>query len=102
MRHRQPAVQQAPLRRSHSAWEQARDLAGDFAQPRRNLGLAYFNQHADAASAWKSLEQAFQLNKDDARVLYELEQLAKALNHDAEEHSIVCKLIRFAFAVATT
>ena len=30
-------------------------------------------------SAWKSLEQAFQLNPDDARVLYELDQLAKRL-----------------------
>jgi tetratricopeptide (TPR) repeat protein len=67
------------------AWEEARDLAGDFAQPRRNLGLAYFNQHANAASAWKSLEQAFQLNEDDARVLYELDQLAKRQNQVAEE-----------------
>jgi tetratricopeptide (TPR) repeat protein len=67
------------------AWENACDLTIDFAQPRRNLGLAYFNQRADAASAWKALEQAFQLNEDDARVLYELDQLAKRLNHDAEE-----------------
>jgi tetratricopeptide (TPR) repeat protein len=67
------------------AWEKARDLASDLAQPRRNLGLAYFNQHADVPSAWKSLEQAFQLNDDDARVLFELDQLAKRLNHDADE-----------------
>jgi tetratricopeptide (TPR) repeat protein len=67
------------------AWEEARDLAGDFAQPRRNLGLAYFNQRGDADAAWKSLNEAFRLNSDDARVLYELDQLAKRLNHDAEE-----------------
>jgi tetratricopeptide (TPR) repeat protein len=67
------------------AWEAARDLADDFAQPHRNLGLAYFNQRHDAVSAWKSLEQAFRLNLNDAHVLYELDQLAKRLNHDAEE-----------------
>jgi tetratricopeptide (TPR) repeat protein len=67
------------------AWEGARDLSDDFAQPHRNLGLAYFNQRHDAAAAWKSLEQAFHLGQNDARVLYELDQLAKRLNHDAEE-----------------
>lgn len=67
------------------AWEEARDLAADFPQPRRNLGLAYFNQRRDVDAAWKALEEAFHLNRDDARVLYELDQLAKRLNHDAEE-----------------
>ena len=67
------------------AWEEARELAGDFAQPRRNLGLAYFNQRGDAEAAWKSLDTAFRLNPKDARVLYELDQLAKRLNHEAEE-----------------
>ena len=67
------------------AWEEARDLANDFPQPRRNLGLAYFNQRGDAQLAWKSLDEAFQLNPEDARVLYELDQLAKRLNHDPEE-----------------
>jgi tetratricopeptide (TPR) repeat protein len=66
------------------AWEEARDLAGDFAQPRRNLGLAYFNQRGDADAAWASLKEAFLLNLDDGRVLYELDQLAKRLNHDPE------------------
>jgi tetratricopeptide (TPR) repeat protein len=67
------------------AWEAARDLAPDFAQPHRNLGLAYFNNRQDPVSAWRSLEKAFHLNTDDSRVLYELDQLAKRLNHDAEE-----------------
>jgi tetratricopeptide (TPR) repeat protein len=66
-------------------WERARDLAADFPQPRRNLGLAYFNQRGDSAAAWNSLDEAYQLNHDDARVLYELDQLAKRLNHDPEE-----------------
>src|SRR4029077_3422885 len=68
-----------------SAWERARDLAAHFPQPRRNLGLAYFNQRGDSAAAWESLSEALRLNPDDARVLYELDQLAKRLNHDAEE-----------------
>ncbi|MCC7086405.1 MAG: DUF5107 domain-containing protein [Pirellulales bacterium] len=67
------------------AWENARDLAHDFAQPNRNLGLAYYNHCKDPVSAWRSLEKAFHLNPDDSRVLYELDQLAKRLNHDAEE-----------------
>lgn len=66
------------------AWEEARDLAGDLAQPRRNLGLAYFNQRGDADAAWTSLKEAFLLNLEDARVLYELDQLAKRLNHEPE------------------
>lgn len=63
------------------AWEEARDLSPEFAQPRRNLGLAYFNKRHDAAGAWRMLEEAYRLNTDDARVLYELDQLAKRLNH---------------------
>jgi tetratricopeptide (TPR) repeat protein len=68
-----------------TTWERARDVAADFPQPRRNLGLAYFNQRGDSAAAWKSLDEAYQLNPDDARVLYELDQLAKRLNHDPGE-----------------
>ncbi|QDV80227.1 DUF5107 domain-containing protein [Botrimarina mediterranea] len=66
------------------AWEEARDLSPEFAQPRRNLGLAYFNKRHDAAGAWRMLEEAYRLNTDDARVLYELDQLAKRLNHTPE------------------
>jgi tetratricopeptide (TPR) repeat protein len=68
-----------------NAWECARDLARDFPQPRRNLGLAYFNRRGNIDAAWQSLEAAFELNSEDARVLYELDQLAKRLNHDPEE-----------------
>ncbi len=67
------------------AWEAARDIAPDFPQPYRNLGLAYFNQRQDPTAAWNSLERAFQLDSDDARVLYELDQLAKRLNHAPQE-----------------
>ena len=62
----------------------ARDLAPEAALPRRNLGLAYFNKRGDAAAAWESLEEAFRLAPLDARLLFELDQLAKRLNHPAE------------------
>ena len=65
-------------------WEDARNLASDFAQPLRNLGLAYYNQRREHEAAWKSLKEAQRIDPDDARVLFELDQLAKRLNHDAE------------------
>jgi tetratricopeptide (TPR) repeat protein len=65
-------------------WEDSRNLASDFAQPLRNLGLAYFNQRHDHEAAWKSFKEAQRINPDDARVLFELDQLAKRLNHNTE------------------
>ena len=65
-------------------WERARDLDPLFATPHRNLGLAYFNQQHDAAKALSSYERAFALNPDDARVLFELDQLAKKLNYSPQ------------------
>ncbi|RIK84332.1 MAG: DUF5107 domain-containing protein [Planctomycetota bacterium] len=65
-------------------WEDARNLAGDFPQPYRNLGLAYFNQRGDSEAAWKSLKEAHRIAPDDARILFELDQLAKRLNHEPE------------------
>jgi tetratricopeptide (TPR) repeat protein len=69
-------------------WEDSRNLASDFAQPLRNLGLAYFNQRHDHEAAWKSFKEAQRIDPDDARVLFELDQLAKRLNHDPETRLI--------------
>jgi tetratricopeptide (TPR) repeat protein len=63
------------------AWEQARALDDQFPTVHRNLGLAYFNKLHDAPRALHSLQTAFQLNSKDARVLFELDQLRKKLNH---------------------
>lgn len=68
-----------------ACWEQAAELAPDFAQPRRNLGLSYFNKRGDEARSWNSLAEAFRFNQHDARVLFELDQLAKRLQHDPEQ-----------------
>lgn len=66
-------------------WEQACKLTDDFAQPERNLGLACFNQRHDPQAAWEHFVNAQRINPVDARVLFELDQLAKRLNHDSQE-----------------
>ncbi|MNW32116.1 Tetratricopeptide repeat protein [compost metagenome] len=66
-------------------WEQSVALDDRFPTAHRNLALAYYNKRHDAAAAQRSLEQAFQCNKTDARVLYELDQLHKKLGMPAQE-----------------
>lgn len=68
-----------------ACWERARDLDPGFATVHRNLGLAYFNKRGDAAAARSAYERAFQLNQQDARVLFELDQLEKKLNRPPAE-----------------
>ena len=65
-------------------WEDARNLGGDFAQPCRNLGLAYFNYRHDHEAAWKCLRDAQRIDPGDIRILFEFDQLAKRLNHSPE------------------
>ncbi len=66
-----------------ACWEQARDLDPQFATVWRNLGLAYFNKRQDSQAAWQAMERAFALGPADARVLFELDQLARRLGHSA-------------------
>ena len=61
-------------------WEQSRQLDSEFPTVHRNLGLAYYNKKQDYLSAKSSLERAYQLNKSDSRVFYELDQLYKRTN----------------------
>jgi tetratricopeptide (TPR) repeat protein len=51
----------------------------------RNLGIAYFNKRQNAQKALSSYEKAFALDKTDARVLMELDQLYKRLNKGISE-----------------
>jgi tetratricopeptide (TPR) repeat protein len=62
-----------------ACWEQALPLAPSFATVRRNLGLAYMNKRHEPAQALALMEEAFSLDKTDARVFFELDQLRKAL-----------------------
>jgi tetratricopeptide (TPR) repeat protein len=63
-----------------ACWERARELDPSFPTVHRNLGLAYFNKLREPERARAAYERAFALNPDDARVLFELDQLEKQLN----------------------
>ena len=64
-----------------ACWEQAAALDPSFPTTQRNLGLAYYNKRAEPARALAAYERAFALDPDDARVLFELDQLRRKLNH---------------------
>lgn len=66
-----------------SHWEKAAAANAGFATVHRNLALAYYNKLGDSAKALVSLEKAFAMRTDDARVFYELDQLYKKLGYDA-------------------
>ncbi len=68
-----------------ACWERAQRLEPTWATPQRNLGLAYFNKRQDAAAAWDAYQRAFAADPGDARVLFELDQLARRLNHPPAE-----------------
>ncbi len=67
-----------------ACWETARALDPAFPTTHRNLGLAYFNKLHDTGRARDAYERAFALNPDDARVLFELDQLDKRLNRSPD------------------
>ena len=75
--------------RAIELWEQSIDIRNDFPTAWRNLSLAYFNQKGDAEKAVNCIRKAFELDKSDARILLEYDQLLKKLNTPVEE--------RFAF-----
>jgi len=60
-------------------WERSRDLQEGFAPVHRNLALAYFNKRKDPQKALLSMERAFALSRQDARLLLELDQLRKKM-----------------------
>ncbi|GIO16313.1 hypothetical protein J19TS2_58680 [Cohnella xylanilytica] len=65
-------------------WEASRAANDAFPTVHRNLALAYYNKRGDSQAALASLEKAFACRTDDARVLYELDQLYKKLGDPAE------------------
>ena len=60
-------------------WELSVSIDDSFPTVHRNLSLAYFNKMDEVGKALVSLEKAFELDKTDARVLMELDQLYKRL-----------------------
>lgn len=63
-------------------WELSRSIDNSFPTVHRNLGIAYFNKQNEPANALASFEKAFELDKTDARVLMELDQLYRRLNYN--------------------
>ncbi|MET0465438.1 MAG: tetratricopeptide repeat protein [Chitinophagaceae bacterium] len=65
-----------------NCWERSATIDEDFPTVHRNLSLAYYNKQHDENKAHASLTKAFELDTTDARVLMELDQLRKRLDHD--------------------
>lgn len=65
-------------------WEQAVQRDPAFAIPWRNLGIATYNVQEDAVKARKAYDNALAANPDDARILYERDQLWKRLGETPE------------------
>ncbi len=51
----------------------------------RNLSLAYYNKMGDYDKAKAAMEKAFEMDKTDARVFFELDQLYKMLNYSLKD-----------------
>ncbi|PUZ23374.1 DUF5107 domain-containing protein [Chitinophaga parva] len=66
-------------------WELSAAINGAMPTVHRNLGIAYFNKQQDAAKALASYEKAFALDRGDARILMELDQLYKRLGRSPQE-----------------
>jgi tetratricopeptide (TPR) repeat protein len=67
------------------AWETSRQINDGFPTVHRNLGIAYYNRLGLHEEALASYERAFALDINDSRVLFEMDQLRKRLNHPIEE-----------------
>lgn len=66
-------------------WELSTAINDSLPTVHRNLGIAYFNKQDDAAKALASYEKAFALDRTDARILMELDQLYKRLGQSPQE-----------------
>lgn len=63
-------------------WEKSTEIDSTNPTTFRNLALAYYNKSKNVIKANEALEKSFDLNRNDARVLLELDQLYKKLNYD--------------------
>ncbi|MGH9654356.1 MAG: tetratricopeptide repeat protein, partial [Bryobacteraceae bacterium] len=60
-----------------SLWQRSSELDSSFPTVWRNLGIAYFNIAKDSAKALFAFDQALAADAQDARILYERDQLWK-------------------------
>ena len=75
-------------------WENAAELDSSLPTVWRNLGIAYFNVNHDPAKARMAFEQAMMAGADDARILYEDDQLRKRLGDDPTERLAILEARR--------
>ncbi|MBC7745510.1 MAG: DUF5107 domain-containing protein [Flavobacterium sp.] len=68
-------------------WELSVQRDNSFPTALRNLGIACFNKLNDPGKALMYFEKAFSLDKTDARILMELNQLYKRLNRTPEDRN---------------
>lgn len=66
-------------------WERSRDIDARFPIVHRNLGLAYYNIERGPEKARRAFQQAFKVDVQNARLLYELDQLEKRVGASPEE-----------------
>lgn len=66
-------------------WEEAARGNPNFSTVHRNLGIAYFNVCHQPDRALESYEAAFRANREDARLLYERDQLWKRTGHSPQQ-----------------
>ena len=66
-------------------WERSCELDPSFSIPWRNLGIAFFNVHHNPARSAECYRKAFKVNPDDARLLYEMDQLDKRMGMRPEQ-----------------
>ena len=71
-------------------WEKSAKLDGSFSIVWRNLGIGYFNIRHDARRARAAYDKAFRVNPQDARLLFERDQLWKRLGETPQ-----CRLREF-------
>lgn len=71
-------------KKSVSLWESCADKI-NLPTVYRNLSLAYYNKMNDADRAKTAMEKAFNMDKTDARVFFELDSLYKTLNYSLKD-----------------
>jgi tetratricopeptide (TPR) repeat protein len=73
-----------------ACWRRSVELDGGFSIPWRNLGIAEFNILHNPEAANRMYERALAANGDDARVLYEWDQLKKRAGLALHEERLRC------------
>ena len=66
--------------KAYKYWLRANEIDNSNPIVHRNLSLVYFNKLSDSDKAVAEMERAYRLAPDDARILYELDQIYKQTN----------------------